>query len=328
MKFKSEQISGKFSLIRLNGNNTNSFKDDVLTGLLAAQKSIPPKYFYDDKGSELFEKICSVPEYYVTRTEAEILAKYSDDIAACCSGILNIVELGSGSSVKTRYILSSFLKQSNNLNYFPIDVSDILISSGSDLVNDFSGLNVTGLIGEYEASLELAAEIISEPKLILFLGSSIGNFDLIHAGDFIKKISECMKPGDRLLIGFDLVKDKVILNDAYNDKQGITAEFNLNLLERINKELGGNFDTDKFSHNAFFNQAFSRIEMHLVSNSEQSVNISGKEIKFLKGETIHTENSYKFTDEMIKNLADSSGLKITGSWIDNNSFFKLTMFNK
>jgi dimethylhistidine N-methyltransferase len=326
--YKSKQISGQFSLISLNGNITNSFKDDVLTGLLAVQKSIPPKYFYDDKGSELFEKICSVQEYYVTRTESEILAKYSDDIAACCSGILNIVELGSGSSVKTRYMLSSFLKQSNNLNYFPIDVSDILISSGSDLVNDFSGLNVTGLIGEYEASLELAAEIINEPKLIIFLGSSIGNFDLTHAGDFIKKIEQCMKPGDRLLIGFDLVKDEGILNDAYNDKQGITAEFNLNLLDRINKELGGDFDPGKFSHLAFFNQAFSRIEMHLVSQTEQSVNISGKEIKFLKGETIHTENSYKFTDEMIKNLADSSGLKITGSWIDNNCFFNLTMFNK
>lgn len=306
----------------------NTFQNDLNEGFNKVQKSLPPKYFYDETGSALFEKICLTPEYYVTRTENEILEKYSNEIAAECSGIKHITELGSGSSVKTLNILRAFIDSEHNVTYSPIDVSDILITSGITITEKFSSINVNGVLGEYEESIEFISRKYSEPKLILFLGSSIGNFDNEHAELFLEKISGNMKAGDKLLVGFDMVKDEGVLNAAYNDSAGVTAEFNLNLLRRINRELNGDFDLRNFEHKAFFNSGQSRIEMHLVSKTEQNVKVNGKIFNFAKGETIHTENSYKFTESMISDITDKSGLKLLTNWNDGNNYFSLCLFRK
>lgn len=328
--YKKEHINDRFELYHAGGNdNLSTFADDVIAGLKAKPKTLSPKYFYDEKGSELFEKICKTPEYYVTRTEASILKEHSSKIAAANKGKSLIIELGSGSSIKTRYILNAFIKNVSPVTYVPIDVSEILIQSGNALLNDFEGLYVNGIIGEYEQALEIVSEIYPRPKLFIFLGSSIGNFDLPHAEEFLKKISASMNTGDSLLIGFDLVKDENILNAAYNDSDGVTAEFNLNLINRINREFNSEIDINNFEHSAFFNTAKSRIEMHLISKCDQSFSLNGSgEISFRKNETIHTENSYKFTDEMIKELAQASGLSITNSWKDRNNYFELSMMTK
>lgn len=328
--YKKEHINDRFSLFHAGGNeNDSAFADDVIAGLKSKPKTLSPKYFYDDKGSELFEKICETPEYYVTRTEASILKAHAAEIAASNNGKNLIIELGSGSSVKTRYILNAFIKNDSPVSYVPIDVSEILIQSGNALLKDFEGLYVNGIIGEYEQALDIVSEVYSQPKLLVFLGSSIGNFDLRHAEDFLKKISANMNAGDSLLIGFDLVKDERILNAAYNDTEGVTAEFNLNLLNRINKEFGSPIDINNFEHTAFFNPAKSRMEMHLISKCDQTFSLNGSgEISFRKNETIHTENSYKFTDEMIKDLAAAAGLSITNSWKDKNGYFELCLMMK
>jgi dimethylhistidine N-methyltransferase len=330
VKYSKKNINDRFTLYTVeNGNTKKTFAQDVIEGLTSVPKMLQPKYFYDNAGSELFEKICKTPEYYVTRTEASILKEHSSSIASSNAGKMLIVELGSGSSVKTRYILSAFIKQSSHINYVPIDVSEILIQSGNDLLRDFEGLSVTGIIGEYEESIAAVSEIFTEPKLIIFLGSSIGNFDLPHAEEFLGKLSASMRKGDSLLIGFDLVKNIDILNAAYNDREGVTAEFNLNLLRRINKEFNSDIAEDNFEHKAFFNPVKSRVEMHLFSKCNQSFKLNGSgEIRFSKGDSIHTENSYKFTGEMIRGLASSAGLTISESWKDENNYFELCLMNK
>ncbi len=329
--YVEEKINDRLSVFRVeNGNGKNTFAEDVTYGLTSIPKGLHPKYFYDLKGSELFELICETPEYYVTRTESSILQKSASEIAAMNSDKKVIVELGSGSSVKTRYILSSFINNSGNITYIPIDVSDILIESAKNLLNDFEGLNIKGVISEYEEALEVVNEVVGEPKIIVFLGSSIGNFTQFEARDLIAAISSVMKKNDVFLIGFDLVKDINVLNAAYDDSKGITAKFNLNILERINNELGGNFDLSKFEHNAFFNEAESRVEMHLVSQEGQEVYIrdTDETIHFDKGETIHTENSYKFTDEIIDVLASSAGLIVDKHWKDESNWFELCLMRK
>mgnify|MGYP001195851606 CR=1 FL=1 len=330
VKYSKEILNDRFTLYTVeNGGSKNTFAEDVITGLASDPKTLPPKYFYDNAGSGLFEKICATPEYYVTRTEASILKDKSENIAAANKGKDLIVELGSGSSIKTRYILNAFIRENSSVNYVPIDVSEILIQSGNGLLNDFEGLSVTGIIGEYEESIEAATEIFPQPKLILFLGSSIGNFDLPHAEEFLGKLSASMRKGDSLLIGFDLVKDETVLNAAYNDSEGVTAEFNMNLLRRINREFSAVIEEDNFEHTAFFNTQKSRIEMHLISKCDQTFSLNGSgEINFRKGETIHTENSYKFTDEMIRGLASSAGLTISDSWKDDKNYFELCLMDK
>jgi L-histidine Nalpha-methyltransferase len=307
-----------------------TFAEEVNLGLLSNPKFLQPKYFYDSLGSYLFEKICSTEEYYVTRTETSILKKHSPDIAAKCRDKKVMVELGSGSAVKTKYVISSLIAQNKNLEYIPIDVSDILIPGSRNLIAEFENLKVSGIHAVYEDGLDIAGSLIKDPKLIIFLGSSIGNFSLSEAENFIRHIAGVMNNSDSLLIGFDLVKDIDVLNYAYNDSEGYTERFNLNILERINRELGGEFDTRKFRHRAFFNSIDSRIEMHLESLIEHDVCIHGigKSIHFIARETIHTENSYKFTDEMINGLALHAGLKVTDTWKDNNNYFALCLMKK
>lgn len=329
--FRVQNFNSRLEIFRLESEGGKlTFADDVREGLTAPVKTLPPKYFYDDKGSELFEQICETEEYYVTRTEAAILRENSDEIACINKNINNIVELGSGASVKTRYLLKSFLKNSSFITYSPIDVSEILVESSLELINDFESLKIKGILGEYEESLAAVNEIISEPKLILFLGSSIGNFTMDEASELLSVIGSVMNENDSFLIGFDLVKDIDVLNSAYDDSAGITAKFNLNLLTRINNELGGHFDLNTFRHKAFFNFEQSRVEMHLVSSITQDVYIEhlNETIHFEEGESIHTENSYKFTDQMINELAAEAGLSIIKHWKDEMNYFGLYLMKK
>ncbi len=329
--FTEQAINDRLKFIRaVNAQHKNSFAEDVLHGLSSDPKTLLPKYFYDAYGSELFEQICTTPEYYVTRTEASILKNVSAFIAELNNDKRVIVELGSGNSEKTKFILNAFTKRNSGITYVPIDVSEILLDGGKHLIEEFEGLSVHGIIGEYEESLEVVNSLITEPKLIIFLGSSIGNFDMPHAGYFLRHVSNNMHEDDTLLAGFDMVKEENVLNAAYDDAAGVTAKFNLNILTRINNELGGEFDISKFSHRAFFNPLESRVEMHLVSISRQDVNISsiGKVIHFQENETIHTENSYKFTDEMINELSSKAGLRISDKWKDEKDYFELCMMKK
>ncbi|MEO6695683.1 MAG: L-histidine N(alpha)-methyltransferase [Ignavibacteria bacterium] len=329
MNIKEEIKDERLKIIRLdNFPKTNSFSEDVRIGLTSESKFLLPKYFYDLAGSELFEKICETEEYYPTRSEISILQNLSDTISHRNKDKNLIVELGSGSSFKTNHILQSFLKTRSRLNYIPIDVSDILIESSKNLIEKYDGLFITGIVSFYEEGIDYVVNVDKSPKLILFLGSSIGNFTEDEAIDFMKMLSNDVSIADRLLIGFDLVKDRNILTDAYNDKGGITAEFNLNILRRINTELGGNFDLEKFEHSAKFNEEKSRMEMHLISKEDQTVVIKNIEEKvfFKKGETIHTENSYKYTHDMINDLAEASNMEFSDIYTDVKGFFALCAF--
>jgi L-histidine N-alpha-methyltransferase len=327
--FSRKVYSSELEIYRFSSvEKTGTFADDVRKGLAAEKKYLMPKYFYDQRGSELFEKICSTEEYYVTRTEADILKKYSGEITSANCNKKHLVELGSGSSVKTEYLIDSLIKAKKEIHYMPIDVSDIIISSSENLVEETAGLKVSGFISEYEKGLSFISETYSEPKLIMFLGSSIGNFDFLQSVRFVSFIRSRMKKGDSLLIGFDMKKDTNVLNAAYNDKSGYTAEFNLNLLKRINTELCGNFELKKFKHLAFFNEEHSIIEMHLVSLEEQDVSIEsmGERIHFRKGEYIYTESSYKFTTDMISDIGWFSNMKLTNIWTDEKRYFSLCLF--
>lgn len=329
-ELKCIKVNNSFNYYKSSTSETGKscFLNDVLDGLNKELKLIPPKYFYDNIGSDLFEKICSTPEYYVTRTENSIIEKYSSEIVSACPGIEHITELGSGNSVKTQNILKAFLIANRQLTYSPIDVSDILVSSGIKITEIFKKISVCGVLGEYEESLEFISCKFSTTKLILFLGSSIGNFDPEHVNKFLRMIEGKMNSDDKLLIGFDLVKDEGVLNAAYNDTAGYTEDFNLNLLRRINRELNADFDLKNFEHKSFFNSGQSRIEMHLVSLKDQIVNVNGKIFNFAKGETIHTENSYKFSESLIEDVYINSGLKLLDTWKDNNKYFSLCLFSK
>jgi dimethylhistidine N-methyltransferase len=305
----------------------NTFIEDVKIGLSAKEKFLLPKYFYDVRGSELFEKICETEEYYPTRTELSIIDKYSDKISSSNLNINLLVELGSGSSTKTRHILESFLSKRDKVKYVPIDVSDILIESSKKLTVMYDKLYITGLVSFYEEGVDFITKIDKSPKMIIFLGSSIGNFTFKEEEKFLKRLSDDMREGDILLIGFDLIKDEKVLTDAYNDKEGITSEFNLNILGRINKELGGHFDLNKFEHKAIYNGEKSRIEMFLVSKEAQEVEINGinETIIFDKNEVIHTENSQKFSDEMIEEVAEHADLRVIENYKDENKYFSLSI---
>jgi L-histidine Nalpha-methyltransferase len=319
------------SVIRLNSAGGEAdFESDIIKGLTSHPKSIYAKYFYDHNGSLLFEDICKTEDYYPTRTEEKILRDNNEDIFNRTKSISSIVELGSGTSLKTKIILKYFSEQIQNLEYFPIDVSDILESTVEKLKIEFPGINITGIMSEYEEGMEKINELNNKPKLIIFLGSSIGNFTSKEASDLLKVISKNMTDDDFFLIGFDMIKDREVLHKAYNDSDCVTEAFNLNLLKRINRELGADFDLNNFKHHAFFNEQESRIEMHLVSKNLQYVKFPKQdlEIFFDEGESIHTENSYKFTDELISKITAPAGLEKLTVWNDKNNYFSLYLFKK
>lgn len=308
--------------------SVETFADDVYKGLSSHPKTLSPKYFYDRTGSKLFEDICELPEYYVTRTERTILKKYAQEIVNQTSNHTTLVELGSGNSSKTRLVIEALLKRSKKLHYIPIDFSkNILVESAKTLLRKYPGLKITAYVSDYHTALNALKQKNIERKLILFLGSSIGNFDKNEGINFLKKTRETMNGKDRLLIGMDLLKDKDILEPAYDDAQGVTANFNLNLLERINHQLQGDFDLTKFHHKAFFNESRDRVEMHIESTAKQNVTIGKlhQEFHFEKGETIHTESSYKYSMEQIKQLAEQGRFEVEKSWFDDKKWFSVNL---
>jgi len=311
-------------------NIEKSFAEEIAFSLNEDSKFISPKFFYDKKGSNLFESICSVPEYYPTRTEISILKKLEPDLPSYLNENVRLVELGSGASVKTRLILDVFTKLQAKTEYFPIDISEILTESSEQLLKDYPTLNITGIIDTYEGGLEFLQNYDDKQNLIIFLGSSFGNFSPNDGEIFLKKIFSTMKKGDLFLIGLDLVKDKKILESAYDDPSGVTAKFNLNVLSRINDELDANFIINNFSHYSIYNENDQRIEMNLKSLIPQSVIIkkSNLSLNLGEGELIHTEYSHKYTPSQIKTLLCDIGFEIKNMWLDDKKYFSLTLVSK
>lgn len=293
---------------------------DVLTGLVrSGQKELPPRWLYDELGSALFDVITLLPEYGVTRAESRLLKVHSSAIAASIPGDVTIAELGSGSGTKTRWILEAFaLRQP--VDYFPIDVSAAALENCTNALESISGVRIIELHATYLEGLAqaLAQRRPGQRMLILFLGSTIGNFDSAAARNFLGQVRELLKAGDALLLGADLVKPLPQMLHAYNDALGVTAAFNLNVLARINRELDADFDLRQFRHQACFDQEESRIEMHLRARSPQIVNVRAidREIRFKAGESIWTESSYKFRRTEIVDLAIAANFETRAQWVD------------
>lgn len=307
----------------------DSFAKDVDRGLRQTPKNIPCIYFYDYQGSLLFEKICRLEEYYLTRAETEILKTFSEDIVSCLPTDLVLVELGSGSCIKTQLIIEELLNQHDKVTYSPIDISKKMLKESSiSLLEQYEDLEIISIAAEYEEGLRQIDMRDERPKLILWLGSSIGNFEQQEAIRFLQNTVKTLSGQDYLLIGFDLIKERRVLEQAYNDNQDVTATFNLNLLSRINRELGGEFDPNTFRHKAVYNEENSRIEMYLISTCEQDVYIADldRSYHFKKNERIHTENSHKFSLQAIDQLADEVGMEIIKQWFDTKRYFNVTLF--
>jgi L-histidine Nalpha-methyltransferase len=316
----------------------NEFAKEFTKGLNDKQKHISPKFFYDKKGSRLFEEICMQPEYYLNRIESQILKNSVDEILKIIGGQeISVIELGNGNSLKTRILLGPFLAKLKIVSYFPIDVSlKMLKKSIRDLYREYANLQIYGICSDYVSGLVKTNEFIKlktkipNKKFIIFLGSSIGNFDPKEAMNFLHSVARYVLKDDLVLIGIDLEKDKSILDRAYNDKKGITAKFNFNVLGRINRELNGEFNISNFEHKSFYNIRKHRIEMHLESKLDQQVRIGaiGKAFYFKKGETIHTENSYKYSLPRLNKLVKKAGLQVIRSFTDQNKQYALILLKK
>jgi dimethylhistidine N-methyltransferase len=302
--------------------SAGSFLADVVAGLSARPKTLPAKYFYDERGSELFEAICELPEYYPTRTELAMLHASAPDMAARLGPHCEIVEYGSGSGRKTAVLIRAL----EPVSYIAIDISgEQLRRAVAALVRLFPNVRMAAVCADYSRALrlpELDAKNASR-RVVYFPGSTIGNFTAAEALAFLRNARELAGPGGAMLVGVDLKKDRPLLNAAYNDKQGITAAFNLNLLRRINREIGGDFDLEAFRHHAFYNDVEGRIEMHLVSLRDQRVSVGSRMFELAEGETIHTENSYKYSVEEFQSLARNAGFAAEHSWVDPQALFSI-----
>ena len=304
------------------------FLNDVISGLTQQQKTLPCKYFYDDKGAALFEQITTLQEYYVTRTELSILEQHSKSIAQMLPENLSIIEPGCGSGKKVAYLLAHM---ANVKTFVPFEISEEMLSySLAHLSPLFPDLAISPLLGDFTHSqmvkqLTKDTALDSQTNLVYFPGSTLGNFAPVKAIEIMNNFHRLCGVNGYVLIGIDLVKERQVLLDAYNDKAGVTAAFNKNLLQRINNELNGTFNLDNFSHESRFNEQHSRIEMHLVSNCTQSVIINDQQIDFIEGESIHTENSHKYTLESFKQLAAQANLTLEQTWQDDSNYFALCL---
>jgi dimethylhistidine N-methyltransferase len=295
------------------------FATDVLKGLRSTPKMIPPKYFYDAAGSELFERITELPEYYLTRTELQILNDNAQAIAKVIPEGAALIDFGSGSSRKARILLSAAPKLAS---YVPVDIcAPMLDQEVAQLQPEFPALKLIPVNADFAKPFQLPAGVGSGPRAGFFPGSTIGNFEPHEAASFLRHAAKLLGPKAVLIVGIDLVKDSEILNAAYNDAAGVTEKFNLNLLVRVNRELGGQFNLDSFEHHAFFNRERNRIEMHLASSKRQKVKVRGETIDFRAGETIHTENSYKYTVDSFGALARGTGWTPLKLWTDADRYF-------
>ncbi len=313
----------RFALLHAGGSYTD-FAADVRRGLTSTPKFLLPQYFYDPLGSALFDAICELPEYYVTRAETVILSSHAEEIAAQFGSPIRLVELGSGSARKTRFLLNAISARQPELEYIPIDVdASMLEKAGAALLQEYESLRVTAICGDFRNAIDAIPHRDRLRTIVLFLGSTIGNLDPESAAAMLRNVRASLQPNDALFLGADLRKPKRILEPAYDDPIGVTAAFNLNLLGRINRELGGHFDLTSFGHRAFYDQTLGRIEMHLVSHTRQSVRIDGLSltVSFEEGETIHTENSYKHDDTTLQELMDASGFRIEKKWTDARQWF-------
>ncbi len=297
------------------------FSTDMLAALQMRPRCLSPKYFYDETGSVLFDRICDLPEYYPTRTELALLVAHGAEIAARMGPRAEIVEFGAGSLRKIRLLLDAMDRPSR---YVPIDISDAHLSaSATQLQRDYPSLSVLPIMADYTAAFCLPAR---EPgggrRIGFFPGSTLGNLHPADALTFLQQAARSLR-GGALLLGVDLIKDPAVLHAAYNDSQGVTAAFNLNLLTRANRELGANFDVSQFIHSAFYNAPLQRMEMHLISRTEQQVQVCGERFEFTEGETLHTENSYKFTVQGLRALALQAGFQPGQVWVDPQKLFSL-----
>ncbi len=301
----------------------SDFYGEVVSGLQATPKVIPPKFFYDELGSNLFEQICQLPEYYPTRTEREILSSNAREIASIIGTHSYILEPGCGSCEKIKILLETLKPRA----YVPMDISKDFLQKSAQAISDaYPWLDVHAACVDFTAPMQLPFCPDDEHKLAFFPGSSIGNFEPKYARQFLRQVANMVGAGGGLLIGVDLKKEEHLLRDAYNDNAGVTAEFNLNLLSRINDELDADFNLDHFNHHAFYNADVGRIEMHLISQKSQKIKVGDHIINFSKGESIHTENSYKYTVKEFQRLASEAGFVPVKVWTDEDDLFSVHYF--
>jgi dimethylhistidine N-methyltransferase len=306
----------------------HTFARDVALGLTAPQKWLPPKYFYDERGSQLYEQICALPEYYLYRAELEILSTYAADIHAEI-GHLALVEFGSGYARKTRYLLTAYERAGQPFRYCPVDISrEILLDTAHRLLQEFTHMEIRAMHTDFAGEPEVIEAFELERKAVAFFGSSLGNFTPEESVEFLRRMAAILGPEDVFLLGIDLKKSPAILVPAYDDAQGVTAAFNKNILHRINYELGGRFDPQTFEHVALYNAERGRIEMHLRSRLPQHVPIVKIEqaISFRKDETIHTESSYKYTPNEVRDLGYRANLVLRRTWFDARRYFLVALF--
>jgi L-histidine Nalpha-methyltransferase len=302
-----------------------AYAEEVAQGLLSYPKTLPCKLFYDRRGSALFEEITQLPEYYPTRTELEILRERAEEMAAAVEGGITVVELGAGTAAKTCTLLEALARRQLRVRYFPIDISPAALKEARERVQkQCPQVLVRPVIADFSDGFAFLRDIPGK-KLVAYLGSSIGNFDPCPAVAMLREIKSQLSADDALLLGTDLVKDKSILVPAYDDSKGVTEQFNKNILYRINREFGANFDLDSFRHVALWNRRQSRMEIFLESLEDQTVEIPlvNLSINFAEGERIHTENSYKYTMRMVRSLLERSGYRLTHSWFDKAEWFAL-----
>ena len=303
--------------------------DDVLDGLTRPFKEIPPKHFYDSRGSELFERICELPEYYPTRTETAILAARAGEIVAAAGRPSELVELGSGSTLKARMLLDAMTTHRGARRYVPVDVSERMVrEAAAELVGDYPALVVHGVVGDFERHLhEVPRATGPSPRLVALLGGTIGNFPPGSRRRLLRDVRGMLRPGDRFLVGTDLVKDAATIEAAYDDATGVTAEFNRNVLHVINRELGADFDPDGFDHVAFYDAGREWVEMRLRAREPCSVWVRDLDLRveFEAGEELRTEISAKFTPERIRSDCAAAGMELERLWTDERRLFGLSL---
>jgi dimethylhistidine N-methyltransferase len=314
--------SGSVLRLRDQAPPRERFRVEVLRGLRRRPRQLPCKWFYDERGSELFERICELEEYYPTRTELGILERHVAEMAEALGPRCLVVEPGSGSGRKTRLLLDAL---EDPAGYVPVDIArEALTSSAADLAREFPGLAVLPVCGDFTADIALPPVPAGAARRALFFpGSTIGNFEPADAAKLLARWAAALGPESALLVGVDLVKDRDTLERAYDDAEGITAAFNRNLLARINRELGGDFDPDAFAHRALWNDEERRVEMHLVSRRAQTVTVCGERFAFEEGESIHTESSYKYGLDDFAELVRDAGLGLERTWTDEEPLFSM-----
>lgn len=304
---------------------TEEFRSAVIAGLSGPRKQIPSKFFYDSEGSRLFQRICELDEYYLTRAETEILEARAGDIASMLPAGVILLEFGSGASVKVRLLLDALDRAAC---YIPIDISrEHLLTSAESLSRDYPELTVSPLYADFTRPFRLPKTLAEAPRLGFFPGSTIGNFHPPEATRMLARFADRLGSAGSLLIGVDLKKDPRVLHAAYNDSRGITAAFNLNLLTRINRELDGTFDLDGFRHRAVYHPEAGRIEMYLTSRHAQSARVDGRVFHFRAGESIHTENSYKYSLTEFRDLAVAAGYLPAAFWWDSQALFSVHLLS-